>query len=114
MRNFVIPVLFIMALGFLAGMWLPWWSIAVVAATVCLIGVKRWSFGVSFLAGILLWGGMAFFYWQRNDGILSEQIADLFGGLSGMLQILLTGLIGGLAAGFGGYAGQALRQVFTK
>jgi hypothetical protein len=114
MRAFILPMLFIMALAFLAGLWLPWWIIAVVAALVCFIVDVRRSFGTSFLAGLLLWGGMAFFYSQRNEGILSEQIADLFMGLSGLLQVLLTGLIGGLAAGLGGYAGRSLRELLTK
>jgi len=70
--------------------------------------------GLSFLSGFLgvflLWAGLAWWIDSKNNSILSERIAHVLplGGNS-MLLILVTGLVGGLVAGFAALSGAYLR-----
>lgn len=107
-------ILAIMALTFLSGPWGPWWMIAPLAAIICFLvrSQPMLAFFQGMAAGFLLWGGLAFFHDQANDHILSSQIGALFQGLSPLVIVLLTGLIGGLAGGFGALTGANLREVF--
>lgn len=109
--RFLLAVLLTAALGFLAGMFLPWWSIALVAFLVALL--MRQRIGAGFLAGFLgiflLWGGLALWVDIRNQGILSHKIAQLLPlGGSSVLLVLVTALVGGLVGAFAALAGSAL------
>ncbi|HRW75609.1 MAG: hypothetical protein R2787_00915 [Saprospiraceae bacterium] len=106
----------ILTLGFLAGAWLPWWTIAIIAAIASFLVPARSlsAFLCGFLAGALLWGGLAWRTDWANDHLLSSQIGNLFNGISSMALILITAFIGGLVAGFGALSGSSLRAVFQK
>jgi hypothetical protein len=116
MIKYLIPVVFIIALSYLSGIWLPWWVIAPSAGLVCFLNGLRpsQSFWVSFLAGVLLWGGLAYHADFKNAGILSAQIGELFGGLPGITLVITTGILGGLVTGLGGLTGSALQRLVTK
>jgi hypothetical protein len=91
--------------------YLPWWTIAPVAFVVSYLFKLRGFSGflAGFLGLFLLWGGMAFFMDQSNDHILSSRISVLFiKSAKPMVIVAMTGLIGGLVAGFGGLAGSLL------
>jgi hypothetical protein len=105
-------ILLIAVLSFLAGMKLPWWSIALVAFAVTLLIPQ--TVGSGFLSGFigifLLWCLLAFWIDAKNNSILSHKIAELFPlGGSSVLLILVTALVGGLVGGFAGMAGSSLR-----
>src|SRR5687768_10485274 len=108
----LLSILLIAVLSFLCGLFLPWWSIAIVAFIVTLLIPQASSTG--FLSGFLgiffLWGVLSFWIDMNNNGILSKKIAQLLplGGIS-ILLILVTALVGGLVAGFAGMAGSSLR-----
>jgi hypothetical protein len=109
--KFFLSVILIIVLGFLAGLFSPWWSIAVVSfLTTILI---RQSLGKSFFAGFLgifiLWVGVSWWIDLKNESILSHKIAKMFylDG-SSILLILITGLLGGIVAGFAGMAGASI------
>jgi hypothetical protein len=90
---------------------LPWWTIAPVAFAVAYLFKLEWynAFLAGFAGLFLLWGGMAFFIDHANEHILSGRVSILFIKSSKPLVIvLMTGLIGGLVAGFGGMAGALL------
>jgi hypothetical protein len=111
--RFLLSVLLIAALGFIAGLYLPWWSIAIVSFLVALFLPQR--IGASFLSGFLgifiLWVILSFWIDQKNQGILSAKIASLFSlGGSSILLILLTGLVGGLTGGFAAMSGSSLKR----
>ncbi|MBK7344003.1 MAG: hypothetical protein IPJ06_13480 [Saprospiraceae bacterium] len=114
MFRFLAVTLTIMALTFLSGPWLPWWTIAPLAAGVCFLirsrPMKALAQGV--VAGGLLWGGLAFFRDQANDHLLSSQIGTLFQGVSPAVVIAITAVLGGLVAGLGALTGASLREVF--
>ncbi|MCF8236513.1 MAG: hypothetical protein K9I85_00005 [Saprospiraceae bacterium] len=109
-------ILSIIALSFLSGPWLPWWTIAPLAAIVCFLLRARPIHAIveGFIAGGLLWGGLAFFQDQANDHLLSSQIGTLFNGLSSLMVILVTAFIGGLVASLGAWSGAAAREPFQQ
>jgi hypothetical protein len=109
--RFLLATLLIALLSYIAGLFMPWWSIAVVAFLVALL--IRPSIRMSFLAGFtsifLLWALVALWIDIKNEHILSHKIAQLFplGGSPGML-ILITALVGALVGGFAAMSGASL------
>jgi hypothetical protein len=108
--RFIVSTILIALLSFAAGLYLPWWSIALVAFLVAFfIGQKPWMAYLSgFVACLLLWGLLALWIDVQNDHILSERMAILFPlGGSSLLLVFVTGLlaaiIGGMAALSGSY-----------
>ena len=109
--RFLLATFLTLALSFISGLFLPWWGIAIVAFLVALL-VKQPA-GIGFLSGFLgvflLWAVLAFWIDGRNDGILSQRIANVLPlGGSGILLILVTGFAGGLVAGFAAMTGSFL------
>jgi hypothetical protein len=107
------PIISIAVVCAIAQNFLPWWSIAPIAFIISyLLQLKA---GTGFLAGFLavfiLWGGMAMVIDFGNDHILASRIAVLFP-LKGnyVILFLLTGLIGGLVAGFAALSGALIRK----
>lgn len=98
--------------SFLAGLFLPWWSIAVIAFLVALLIPQKiiMSF-VSGLVGIfLLWTIVALWIDFKNNSILSHKVSELFKlGGSSFAIIFVTALIGGLVGGFAAMAGSSLQ-----
>jgi hypothetical protein len=109
----IFPVLAIIVLCAIGQNFLPWWSIAPIAFIVSYL--LRLKAGTGFLAGFLalfiLWAGMAVMIDHSNEHILSSKVALLFP-LKGNYVILfiLTGIIGGLVAGFAALSGALLRK----
>lgn len=99
------------ALCYVAGLFLPWWSIAICTFITSLIFRQRplVSFLSGFLAVFLLWTSLAMIIDIQNNSILSSRIASVLP-LSGspFLLILVTGFIGGIVGGMG--AGAAHRN----
>ena len=113
--KFLLATLLTALLSFIAGIFLPWWSIAIIAFLISL--VVRQSMSRSFLAGFagifLLWSLVALWIDIRNEHILSRKIAQLFPlGGSSFLLILVTALVGALVGGFAAMSGSSLS--FTK
>ncbi|MCY7310241.1 MAG: hypothetical protein LH619_05640, partial [Chitinophagaceae bacterium] len=70
--------------------------------------------GKAFLAGMLgvflLWAGLAWWIDMKNNGVLSKKVAAVLPlGGNALLLILLTGIVGGLVAGFAAMSGSFLR-----
>ena len=109
--RFFLSLLLIALLSFIAGLYLPWWSISVVAFLVAL-GIRP-SIGLGFLSGFLgiflLWFALSFWIDTANESILSHKVALIFplGGNS-LLLMLVTALVGALVGGFAAMAGSAL------
>ncbi len=109
--RFLLSVVLIIVSGFIAGLFSPWWSIAIVSFLVSLL--LRQSLGKSFLSGFigifLLWGIVAFWIDIKNESILSQKIAQLFPlGGSSTLLILITAFVGGLVGSFAAMAGASI------
>lgn len=111
--RFLLACLLTASLSFIAGMYLPWWSIAIVALLVALLVKQKigWAWLAAFTGVFLLWGTLAFIIDLHNQQLLSNKIAQLFSlGANGILLVVLTGFVGGLVAGFAAMAGSSLRK----
>lgn len=111
-------ILGIIAVGILSlglGAFLPWWSIALAG----LIG--GWIFGkkatqafvICILGTGLAWFLLGFWIDQGNASLLSSKVGELLGGLSPMLLILISALIGALVSGLAGLSGYFLKQTLS-
>jgi hypothetical protein len=113
MKNVFFVTVFILVFGCLGYFGLPWWGIAVVAGIAVFLfplsGGK--GFAAGFGAGYLLWFVAAMLHNMSNSGILSAKIGQLFMGVQGFHLLLITGLLGGLLAGFGALTGAYARQL---
>jgi hypothetical protein len=111
--RFLLATLLTATFSFLAGLYTPWWSVAIVSFFVALLIKQR--YGISFVSGLLgvflCWAVLAWWIDSKNNSILSQKIAQLLPlGGSSFLLILVTGLVGGLAGGFGAMSGSSLRS----
>ena len=110
--KFFISVILTAFLSFAACLYLPWWSIAIVAFLVAVLIPQRP--GRAFLAGVvalfLLWGGLSFWLSNNNDHILAHKISMVILKVDNpWLLLLATALIGALVAGFAALSGSFLR-----
>ncbi len=109
--KFLLTTLLIFLLSFIAGLYLPWWTVAVVAFLSALLVQPK--IGAGFLAGFLgvslLWAALAIWIDAANESLLSQKIAQLlYLGGSTQLLILVTALAGGLVGGFAAMAGSSI------
>jgi len=111
--KFGISVLLTIVVSFAAGLYLPFWSVALVS-----FGVAAFIYqkpGMAWLAGfvsiLLFWGLLAWAIDAQNDSILSKRMANLFplGGSSALL-ILITALVGAIIGGLAALSGSFLRK----
>jgi hypothetical protein len=115
--KFIVSLLLTALLSFTAGLYLPWWSIAICAFIVAILILQ--SPGKAFLAGFvgvfLLWFIFSLVIDSANDHILSHKIARIFplGGMS-FLLVLVTALMGGLVAGLAALSGAYLRYATKR
>lgn len=115
--KFLISILLTALLSFTAGLYLPWWSIAVcgfiVSALILQPPMK--AFLAGFLGVFLLWLVFSWIIDSRNNHILSQRIAAIlpFGGMS-LLLILITALVGGLVTGMAALSASYLRYNHKK
>lgn len=111
--NFIATILVALILS----QFLPWWSIMVAAfATSMFFSLKQASvFVIPFLAITVFWMGYSFWLSNANDFILAKKMAILLP-LNGnaYLLILVTGIIGGLAAGIAGIFGKQCVTLLSK
>ena len=112
--KFLISILLIALLSFALGLYLPWWTLAVVAFVVAALIHQRAgkSFLSGFIALFLMWGILATIIDQKNQQVLSKKIASLLSlGDGAFVLVLLTALVGGLVAGLGAMSGSYLRTI---
>ncbi|MEL6132961.1 MAG: hypothetical protein AAFR59_06310 [Bacteroidota bacterium] len=137
--RFFIRFLLMALIGYLCGSYLPEWSLWPIFIGGIVIGTllsrqkskrkfgkrklpRTYAFWAGFAAMFLLWGGMAYWLDQQNGSVLSERIGQIIfssgsiGASSdlGVIMVLITALIGGLAGGFsmmtGNFLGEAIRS----
>lgn len=109
-------------LGFALSFFGPWWSIALVSFVLCYQLAKnaKSAFGLSALAGILVWGGASWVKHLQAEAPITDKMAQMFQSSISALQglpsmgvvlvfvVLIAGLIGGLS----GLAGFQVKQLF--
>lgn len=111
--KFFVSLLLIMFLGFVACLYLPWWSIAIVAFIVAVVIPQRpWkSFLSGFLSLFILWGALSFWISNGNAHLLAHKVSLIILKMdSPYLLMAATALIGALVAGFAALSGSYLRS----
>ncbi|TCK67738.1 hypothetical protein DFQ05_1519 [Winogradskyella wandonensis] len=111
--NFIITIV----LAIILSQFFPWWSVMLAGfSSALLIPLKKASvFVVPLLAIALFWIVYSWSLSSANDFILAKKIAVLLP-LAGneYLLLLVTGLIGGLAAGVSALFGKQLSLVLKS
>lgn len=100
--KFFISIILTALAAFAAGIYLPWWCMALVAFLIAAFIRQHplYAFAGGFISIFLLWGILAYLIDTENQSILSAKIGLLLGtGPSSLLLVFLTALIGGLIAG---------------
>ena len=100
--KFFLSLTLIALLSFAASLYLPWWSIAIVAFLVILFLPQQpgKSFLSGFLALFILWGALAFWLSFNNEHNLAKKMSlVILKSGSAYLLILVTALIGAVTAG---------------
>ena len=90
---------------------LPWWSVMLAGFVAGMIFPlqNKGVFFAPFLALFLYWGVYSFVLSSANNFILARKIAQLLQlGTRPIALILLTGILGGIAAGISGMLGKQL------
>lgn len=119
MKIFLISLISTAALSLALQLFLPWWIIAVAAFVIAML-IEQKSFAAflsGFLAVFLLWTGYALMLSGANNDILLTKITELLKALTGGNKIvvyLLTGLVGGLVAGFAALTGSLARKIMEE
>lgn len=111
--KFIVSLILIALLSFVACLYFPWWSIAVVAFIVAALIPQRSgiSFLTGFLALFLLWGILSFWISNSNEHILAHKVSLVILKIdSPYLLMFATALIGGLVAGLAAITGSFLRR----
>ena len=110
--KFVISLILTAFLSFAACLYLPWWSIAIVAFLIAILIPQRpgRAFLAGFIALFLLWGGLSFWLSNNNGHILAHKISMVVFKIdNAWLLLLATALIGALVGGFAALSGSFLR-----
>src|SRR4030095_4083705 len=109
----LVAIILTALLSFVAGLYLPWWSIAIAAFISVLLIPLRSSraFLSGFLGVFLLWFLLALWIDVKNQGILSRKVAEIFPlAGSSFLIILVTAVVGAVVGGFAALSGSYLRR----
>lgn len=116
--KFLVAILLTGFLSYIAGIYIGWWwFFTLVAFLVALLIHQKpgKAFFSGFLALFLLWCSLSFWIDMKNESILSAKISQLLPlGGSSLLLIIVTGLTGGLIAGFAALSGSYLRSSKSK
>lgn len=107
--KFLIQLIFIALTAFVLELFFPWWSIAIAAFLGGAVFNTRANFGAGFLAVALLWSVKAFLLHHGAAAPLADRMAALLF-VNTPLLIAITGVIGGVVAGFAAMTGGALHR----
>lgn len=111
---------FVIALGcFLLQLFLPWWIIGPVALAAGYWQGRsmRYAFVSAFLAVFTVWVVVGLTATLPNGNILANRVGDMLklpaGAFNWVLVLLISGILGGIAAGFCGTAGYYIHAAFS-
>lgn len=117
MKSKLLNFFLTISIALILAQFLPWWHVMVAAfITSVLFSLKRVAvFFIPFTAIAFFWMVYSFYLSNSNDFILANKIATLLP-LNGnpYLLILVTGMIGGLAAGVAAVFGKQCLVLIKK
>jgi hypothetical protein len=111
--NFIATII----LAYLLSLFIPWWSVMVAAfAIALLVPLKKGAvFFIPFIAILIFWMVYSYVLSSANDFTLARRIAVLLPlGGNPYVLILVTGVVGGIAAGSAAIFGKQLNLIFKK
>jgi hypothetical protein len=111
--KFIVTLILTALLSFAVCLYLPWWSIAVIAFIIAAAIPQKpgRAFLSGFLALFILWGALSFWINSKNDGVLAHKVSQLIIKADNpYILILVTAIIGALVAGFAALSGSYLRK----
>ncbi|MFC3415233.1 hypothetical protein [Algoriphagus hitonicola] len=96
--------------------WIPYWGVMIL---IFILGfVMKSGNLISFFAGGLgmgwAWMGQGLYISLSTGSDLSDKMAGIFGVGSGVMMLILTGVLGFLLGSFSGLAGNLLRKIFHR
>jgi len=114
--KFILKVILIAALGYIAELFLPWWAVVLSGFVIgTLIPTSGFN---SFLSGFLgigmLWLIFAFALHNNSDGILTTMVSQIFQLGQPAFILVICALVGGLAGGLGALSGSQFYRLFAK
>jgi len=110
--KFIISLLLMALISFVACLYLPWWSIAVVTFIIAIIIPQKpgRSFLTGFIALFLLWALLAWNISNNNQHLLAHKVSVIILKIDSPLALItVTALIGALVAAFAALAGSYVR-----
>lgn len=113
----MIQIVLIAILSLLAQLFLPWWSLSIVAFGVCFWRSQR--AGGAFLQGFagvaLVWLLYAVILHSRTDGVFTGRMSELlFKTNTTVLPLLVVTLLSGLVGGLAGLSGFFVKKATTN
>ncbi|WP_422859927.1 hypothetical protein ACOKFD_03170 [Flagellimonas sp. S174] len=117
MSKNVINFIATIVLAALFSLFLPWWSVMTAALVTSLfLPLKKAAvFFVPFLGVLLFWAVYCIVLSSANDFALAKKISQLLQiGGNPFLLILITGIVGGLAAGMTAIFGKQIVALGSK
>ncbi len=112
--KFFTSILLTALLSFAGCLYLPWWSIAVVAFILAALIPQKpiKAFLAAFIALFILWFALCFYMSNANDNILAHKVSLLIIKMDNpYLLMTVTALIGALVAGLAALSGSYLRKI---
>ncbi|MFT6881717.1 MAG: hypothetical protein ACI83W_001595 [Marinoscillum sp.] len=112
----LIRIVLIFLFTYLLSFYAPWWIIFAVSFLVgfFIYGHPFNAFLAGFLGGGILWLSYSWYLDLNTNSILTNKIVALFPFEDPFTLIALSGLVGGLSAGFGALSGNSFRGLFIK
>jgi hypothetical protein len=113
----MIQIILIALVSLVAQLFLPWWSLALVAFGVCFW--RSPGSGRAFLYGFagiaVVWLVYALLIQLQTDGVFVGRMSELlFKTNTSVLPVLVTTLLGGIVGGIAGVAGYFVRQALVN
>mgnify|MGYP000883541337 CR=1 FL=1 len=102
-QKFIVSTLLILVLAYLSGLFLPWYSIAIIGFAIGFLRFNkpRQAFLGGFLAIFILWSLQSFMLSYPNEHILAHRISKLIIQMDNpYLLMAFTGALGGVVSGF--------------
>lgn len=107
--KFLIQLIAIIASSLVLQLFFPWWSMTLAAFAFGYLLKSSQNFLAGFVAIALLWSGYAFFLDSAGAAPLADRVAGILN-INKTLLFLVTGLLGGIVAGFASLTGSLLKS----